>query len=311
MILRLLFLLPVLFIQTAAAQTGAARASLTEVLVKGKMRFYYATEGPHAVQALDANGNGVPDQVEDIATQTQGAWLLLIDGLGFPDPFKGERFREARFLDVHLISKEVLKSNGVAYDEIQRFKKAGDPPGTGSLCFNVAASVQATTNLTPAHELFHLIQNGACYFKNSWYTEGTARWSEKALGLGARSTGLQGPWPPSGSTWEEINTLSYNAAARFWEPLARHADPAGDLPADQIPEAVKTMRYVNGEPVLKDLKLHGWEIIRDILVRLGEADDVAFRELGLKRWSEADQRSPANTIYIRQAVVNVLAEKTR
>lgn len=290
-------------------QLPKARAELDHVHVQGRMRFFYTTSGQHAVDQTDANANGVPDQVEDMATQAQAAWLLLIDGLGFPDPFQGERFREAKFLDVHLINKEVLKSNGVAYDEIQRFNKAGDPPGTGSLSFNVATSVFAPRNLTPAHELFHIIQNGACFFKNPWYTEGTARWSEKALGLGGAGAGLQGRWPPADTLWAKLDGMSYDAAAQFWDPMAKHVDAQGELPEDRVPQAVRTMTYVNGEPVLKDLKLHGWEVIRDILIELGAADAQAARERRLDKWSEKEQRSPENTPYIRQVIESVLSKQ--
>lgn len=314
MMLRTLCLWTLLFFGSlpfASAQVAKARASLDRVHVLGNLRVFYTTTGPHAVDKADANANGIPDQVEDIATQAQAARLLFIEGLGFPDPFLGERFRSAKFLDVHLISKEVLKSNGVAYDEIQRFNKAGDPPGTGSLCFNVATSVLAPRNLTPAHEFFHIIQNGACFFKNAWYTEGTARWSEKALGLGGSGAGLQGRWPPPPDFWKQADSLSYNAAAQFWDPLARHTDPQGDLPADRVPQAVKEMKYVNGEPVLKDLKLHGWEAIRDILRGLGAADAQAARERQLDRWSEQEQRSPENTPHIRKVIEDVITGQRR
>lgn len=299
--------LVILFASTAQSQVNVARASLDQVWVLDQMRFFYTTQGPHAVDATDANGNQVPDQVEDIATQTRAAWLLFIEGLDFPNPFLGERFRGVEHLDVHLISKEVLKSNGVAYDEIQHFKRKGDPDGTRSLCFNVATSIKAPVNLTPAHELFHIIQNGACFFKNRWYTEGTARWSEKALGLGGVSAGLKGRWPPTEELWQKLDTLAYDAAAQFWEPLALRYDPKGDLPLERIPSAVREMKYVNGEPVLKDLKLHGWEVIRDILDELGAADGQAAKERGLLRWSEEDQRSPKNTPHIRKVVEAVLA----
>ena len=294
------------FLQSAQAQFVAPRADLPHVLVKGKMRFFYDTEGLHAVDATDVNGNEVPDQIEDIATQTQAAWLLLIDGLGFPDPFLGERFHDVEFLDVHLLSKEKLKSNGITYDEIQRFKRPGDPDGTRSLCFDVATSVKASTNLTPAHELFHIIQNGACFFKNRWYTEGTARWSERALGVGGVSVGLKASWPPTEEAWTTLDGMAYEAAAQFWEPLALQVDPKGEIPPDRVPAALREMKYVNGEPVLKDLKLHGWEVIRDILIELGTVDTLVAKGRKLDRWSEAEQTSPMNTAYIRKMVEEVL-----
>ena len=62
------------------------------------------------------------DQAEDILTQVMAAHLLFVDVLGFPDPFQTERFRSARFLDITIRSKSVLKCNGLPYDELQRSK---------------------------------------------------------------------------------------------------------------------------------------------------------------------------------------------
>ncbi len=298
----------------AAAQGtfSSVRGALPKVLVKDRIRVFYDTQGVHAVTVADANQNGVPDQVEDIATQTTSAWMLLIDGLGFPDPFKGERFEKAAFLDVNLLSKDALKSNGITYDEMQRFNRPADPAGTLSLCFDVATPVHADTNLTPAHELFHVIQNGVTYFKNRWYSEGTARWSEAALGpgpAGSGKMGLRGSWPPDDARLKAIFEMSYDAAPQFWEPMAMALDKQGKIPAQRLPAALNDMRYVNGDPVLKDLDLSGWEIIRDVLVELGKVDDVAFKELSLQRWSEEAQKSPANLPYIYKAVTEVAKRK--
>ncbi len=288
-------------LQTAQAQFAVVRAALPKVLVNGKVRVFYDIQGLHAVDATDANANQIPDQVEDIATQVQGAWMLLIDGLGFPDPFAGERFQGVPFLDIHLFSKDFLKSNGLTYDEIQNFHRPGDPEGTRSLCFDVATSVKAPANLTPAHELFHVIQNGVTYFKNRWYTEGTARWSERALGLGGVGEGLRRPWSIS-QGWAKLDAMAYEASALYWEPIALQLDPVGDIPPDRISPALKELKYVNGEPVLKDTKLNGWRSIRDILIELGKVDDEAYKERRLTRWSEAEQGSEANSIYIRRTV---------
>lgn len=294
--------------QAPSSFTGK-RSALAETHVVGKLRFHYDTTGEHAVDAADRNRNGIPDQVEDCAIQTRGAWLLLIDGLGFPDPFQSPRFLDVSFLDVHLLSREALGSNGVAYDEIQRFGHRGDAEDTRSLCFDVATSVRPAENLTPAHELFHLIQNGATYFKNRWYAEGTARWSERALGSGGVGQGLRGSWPPNESVIERLDDMAYEAAPQFWEPLVLKVDKRGKIPADRVPAELRKLRYTDGSPVLKDLDLHGWELIRDILVELGEADDTAAAERGLAKWPENEQNSRLNTPYIRAAVERVLARR--
>jgi hypothetical protein len=282
---------------------GFSRAA--EVHQHDRIRVHYETTGPHAADPKDENQNEIPDQVENLLLQTRGAWLLWIDTLDFPNPFESPRFKTASFLDIHLRSKDTLKSNGVAYDELQRFRKPSDPPDTLSISFAVATSVDPTQNLTPAHELFHLIQNGATFFKNRWYTEGTARWSEKGLGQGALGTGLRGTWPPTPATLERLDTLAYDACPQFWEPFLLSLDTPCVIPADRIPPELTALRYTDGSPVLKDHQLHGWPIIRRLLQELTQADDTAYTERHLTRWSEEEQRSPKNTPHIHRALKNI------
>lgn len=287
-----------------------AQVPAKHVQQEGKIRVLYQLEGQHAIDAADANKNGVPDQVEDVLTQIVAARAMFVEVLGFPDPLETERFRTASFIDVSFRHKDVLKSNGVAYDELQRYNRPGDPKDTLSIGFTVATSVKATGNLTPAHELFHLIQNSVTYFKNKWYAEGTARWSEKALGLGALGPAkILSAWPLPDEQNEAVFAMAYEAADQFWNPLAAKADDQGVIPESAALARVREMRYTNGTPVLKDLKLTGWKFVREMLQALDRADDVAFRELGYARWSEENQRSPKNNAYILRCVQEVLAKQ--
>ena len=294
----------------ARPQTGQSfvgiRKALPHVLIKERIRVFYTTEGMHAVQAADANGNSIPDQVEDVATQTWAAWQLWTS-LGFHDPLKTERYRGVAWLDVHLLSKALLQFNGVAYDEIQRFGRPNDPPRTGSLCFDVATSVTPHANLAPSHELFHVIQNSTTYFKNRWFTEGTARWSERGLGKGAHGSVLNGaPWPPDGVEMAKVFTGTYDTVSSYWEPLLMQNDKRGTIPREQMPQALLEARYVNGQPVLKDLDLTGWELMREILFALGRADDDVKRERHLGNWPEAEQKSNANDAIIHRVVLETV-----
>jgi hypothetical protein len=286
---------------------GAAGATDNQrVCQRENIRIHYHTSGPHAVDGADADGNGVADQVEDIMTQTLAARKVFVEVLRFPDPFATERFQAASFLDIHLRHKDLLKSNGVAYDELQRFKKPGDPPGTLSLCFNVATSVKAPVNLTPAHEYFHLIQNGMTYFKNRWYTEGTARWSERALGAGGLGPArILSSWPLPEDRMAEVAAMTYEASEHFWNPLAARFDTVGMLPETPALEELRATKYSDGSPVLKDAELTGWAFIRAVLEELGRVDDEAFRQLGYESWSEDNQRSPMNDSFIFEAVAAV------
>lgn len=295
-----------LFVLLAAASSPAAAQQMHRA---GDVRLTYHTEGQHAVDAADANTNGVPDQVEDILTQVRAARMLFVEVLGFPDPLKTERFREARFIDISFRHKDVLKMNGTAYDELQRYKKPGDPPGTRSIAFTVATSVKAPANLTPAHEFFHLIQYSTTYFKNRWFLEGTARWSERGLGAGDLGPArVLSAWPLPEEQKKAVALMAYEASEHLWNSLAARMDKEGVIPDSPALKQLQAMTYLDGTPVLRDLKLTGWAFIRDVILELGRIDDTAFRELDHDHWSEENQRSTKNEAYLFRAIENVVAK---
>lgn len=287
-----------------------ASASAQQVHRVGNVRIFYHTEGQHAVDTTDGNTNGIPDQVEDVMTQVQAARKLFVDVLGFPDPLKTERFHAARFIDISFRHKDVLKMNGVAYDELQRYNRPGDPPGTRSIAFTLASSLKAPANLSPAHEFFHLIQYSTTYFKNRWFLEGTARWSERALGVGGLGPArILSAWPLPDERKQAIAAMSYEASEHLWNPLAAKTDKEGTIPNSPALQAVQAMKYTDGSTVLKDLRLTGWKFIRDVVNGLGQMDDTAFRELGYDKWSEANQRSEKNNAYLFRVIENIVAKQ--
>jgi hypothetical protein len=291
-----------------AGVTG--QAGEDRVHQQGKIRVFYQTEGEHAVERDDRNQNGIPDQVENVLAQTVAAQLLFVETLGFPDPFQQERFRAASFLDIHIRHKNKLKSNGLAFDELQRFNKLGDPTGTVSIAFSVASSVKAESNLTPAHEFFHLIQYSTTYFKNNWFAEGTARWSEAGLGvdnLGPVREFVAWPLPKEQSS--ALFKMSYEASEHFWNPLAAKSDSKGLIPDSPALKLLQSMRYTDGTAVLKDLRFTGWAFIRAVVIELGKIDDLAFRESGYTEWSEANQFSSKNNSTILRAVEAVVSHQ--
>lgn len=279
---------------------------------QGRVRIFYHTTGQHAVDLKDANQNKIPDQVEDAMTQTLAAQGMFVDVLGFPNPFLTERFHTASFLDIHFRHKDTLKVNGVAFDELQRYKRPIDPPGTTSLCFNVATSVKAASNLTPSHEFFHLIQYGTTYFKNGWFTEGTARWAEQALGAGALGpAAIMATWPLADAQKNTLFVQRYDAAMSFWNPLIKRYDSDEAIPGSPELTRLQAMRYVDGSSVLKDTRLAGWRFIRDLLKELDDADDIVFRERGYSTWLEKDQSAVENSDAILQAVSRVISRYGR
>lgn len=278
----------------------------------GDVRVLYFAEGPGAVRPADRNGNGVSDQVEDVLTQTVAARLLFVDVLGFPDPLRSERFRAARHLDIKIRDRAVLGSNGVAYDELQRFRVPGDPAEARSIGFAVASSVEPAQNLTPAHEFFHLVQYGATHFKNGWFQEGMARWSERGLGADpASAVRPLADWPLPAAAVTGLFAQTYGAADAFWRPLAARFDPGDGLPESPALHRLRAMAYTDGTPALRDLKLPGWRLMRDVLLELQATEAGAFRRLGHADWSEANQRAPGNDPEILGAVGRVVAKRMR
>ncbi len=271
------------------------------------IRIFYQTSGQHTVDITDLNKNGIPDQVEDVMTQVRAARKLFVEVLGFPEPLKTERFREASFIDISFRHKDTLKMNGVAYDELQRFHKPGDPPDTRSIAFTVATSVKAPANLTPAHEFFHLIQYSTTYFKNRWFLEGTARWSERALGAGDLGPlHILTDWPLPQEKAATITAMTYEAAEHLWNPLAARLDDQGQIRDSPVLQQIQNMTYTDGSPAMKDLRLKGTALIREVLIELNRVDDIAFRELGYDRWSEENQRSIKNDAYMLRAIEQVV-----
>jgi len=293
-----------------SAQFCEIRAALKHHFRIDNIRVFYDVEGANAVDLTDANTNGIPDVAEDVAMQTLCARHILVSGLGFQDPLESERYGEAEFVDINILSKQAIKLNGIAYDGLQRFDRSIDPKGTQSLCFDVSTGVQPTKNHTPTHEYFHLVQNGYTYFKTRWYTEGMARWAEHAVskdGLGRIE--YKGKFPHSIDEQKSLFRMAYDSEFYLWNPLAKLADIGGRMNDKMIPREAIQLRYVNGDVVVQDLKLNGADLIRDVLVRLGEVDDSADDELAYNGWTEANQKSEKNSPYIYKAILDVARER--
>lgn len=292
------------------------KSPLPEHFVAGQVRVFYAIEGKSAVPPADANSNSVPDHVEDVAKQIWAAHQLFCRVLEFPDPFESERYSGVTCLEVSIRDRtEIGGGNGTAFENSQRAKKI--PKGKSddrAIVMAIGKHVDATKNITPAHEMFHLIQYSTTYFKNRWYLEGQARWAEHALhtdGVGDIKYSLRGPWPQKPNDLPQLFKMTYDAEFVLWNPIALRTDKKGILPRGRISNSLANLTYSDGTAVLRDHALHGAEVMRDVLIELGKQDDIAFEELAYKEWSEDNQRSPKNDRYIYQAIMDALRRHTR
>jgi len=299
------------FIVLASTATAQQQSALKEHYVLNQVRVFYTKEGKDAVPLYDVDRTGVPDRVEDIAKQVWAAHHLFCAVLEFPDPLGGERYKNVNCIQVSL--RDLGGGNGLAFDESQRARQI--PEGKAAdraIVMSINCKLNPMRNITPAHETFHLVQYGATYFKNSWYLEGMARWSEHALareGLGAVRYSPRGPWPQELQHLQLLAKMRYDAEHVLWNPIARRTDRDGLLSARLLGRQISSLRYSDGTPVLRDRTLNGAEIMRDIVVELGKQDEVAFEELKYDRWSEENQRSEENNPYIYKAVMDAFRRR--
>ncbi len=278
----------------------------------GIFRIIYHTWGEQAVPEADRNNSGIPDFVEDLARQLVVAHHIFCDLIGFPDPLKSERYKDVAFIEVFVNSREKIGANGHAYQVPERARPPA-PKGARALRVRIARELSLRRNVTPAHEYFHHVQNGATRLASAWFHEGMAVWSHDAMNRVI---------PPRKTSWaqvekylydpqgmEELYGASHKAGQLLWLPLARLC-PDGE---EQLPDddPLLQSRYVDGTPVLKDFSLRGAPVMRAVLREFGTIEEAAFRENGYTEWSYGNRTSPRNYPYLIRALRDVVARQCR
>ncbi|MFK5921991.1 MAG: hypothetical protein QM496_07415 [Verrucomicrobiota bacterium] len=291
------------------------RSALPQVHIVDEFRIYYTRQGNDALPEIqDLNNNAIPDRIENIALQLTTARELYTHVLKLRHPLESPRYKnQARFIDVNVGSlplsptfdAEKIKGNGSAGDEVINYYRPSDPEaGIQVLTMDISKTL-GHKNLTPAHELFHLFQSSYTMFKNSWFTEGTARWTEFAFREGS---GRPKDLPLTKSEQEKLFAMKYDAEG-FWSGLAQAAFPQKPI---NVPAELLRRTYVGSkDPVIRDTKFHGALLILPLLQALDKTDDRVTAKLKLKPfgWSETQQRSADNNPYIWSAIVDIVAKQ--
>ena len=289
------------------------RRALDRCYVRDEFRLFYTLAGDNALSASqreDANKDGVPDKIQDIVRQFVLARRLYVDVFKLRHPFDSPRYtNRVKFFDVFVARLPLEPGggrNGSAGDAIVNYHHSRDPAGGYEVLTIDLSKDMPCDNLSPAHELFHEFQNGYSLFKNSWYTEGTARWAQYALHKGV---GRAGKLPTTEAEQATLYGLSYDAAG-FWNALAEASDPAGTF---SIPRDLADVRYAgNGRPIIEDLRLHGIGLMKALLEELAATDHRVSRAAGLNPldWPEARQRATQNNDAIWGATDRVIRRLT-
>ena len=277
----------VLFISICScfANAGAwenRRSSLEKVAVYGEFRVFYSLSGKDSLpksRRVDSNHNKIPDFIDSIGKRLIDSNNFFKYEVGLKPPLMSKRYRgQVHYIDVNVLDFSNNKKgpkNGVAYDGTPKFNRAlAGKRSVKVLAMDISGGVNLKTN-TVEHELFHLYQNGYTYFKNRWYTEGTARWSELVI---KGQLGKTSALPKNIDAKNELFNKTYGASA-FWNALI----------------------------VIADKENLGKNFMKALLEELERVDDIAAKSRGIghKNWKESEQRNKENNLYIWQAIIRV------
>ncbi len=261
------------------------RQSLDRVAITDRFRIFYTLSGKDALPSerqTDADNSGTPDYIEQLAQRFVKVDKFYRTKVGLISPLDSDRYKgRAHYIDINLLNLSDDKGktrNGIAYDGTPKLDRVvAGAESLNVLLIDLSNSL-SWENKTVEHELFHLFQNGYTYFKNPWYTEGTARWSE--LIMNGR-LGSGGGLPHSEDQKQELFHKTYDANT-FWNELILRSDKAA----------------------------LGKNFIKKLLEKLGEIDGVAARDRGIESapWPESEQRSEDNDPYIWRAVLETMRE---
>ncbi|MCJ8318779.1 MAG: hypothetical protein MJK12_04045 [Colwellia sp.] len=278
----LVLLIPIFSCFAHAGSWEKRRSTLEKVAVYEEFRIFYSLSGIDELpknRRTDLNHNKVPDFIESIGKRLTDSNRFFKYEVGLKNPLKSNRYiGRAHYIDVNVLdfsNDQKGPKNGVAYDGTPKFNRSvAGKASVNVLAIDISGGVNLNSN-TVEHELFHLYQNGYTYFKNRWYTEGTARWSELIIN---DRIGKGGVLPKTVRDKEKLFKKSYDANY-FWNELILRVD-RNSL---------------------------GKQFVKQLLERLDYVDDIAARSRGIsnKEWKEFEQRSYKNNSFIWEAAVYV------
>ena len=175
-----------------ALAKALARPALSHQVLSpsGRFRIHFDTEGEHAVDPADADGNGIPDYVDVTAAAIDSLWHLEIEVLGYdPPPTDGVKGGG----DEHDIYLEQISGGYYGWTQPEESGPRGhsylridnnftEPIfGRPGSCDGARGARELTAlRVTLAHEFFHMIQFG--YYQGSegyWWQESSATWMEE------------------------------------------------------------------------------------------------------------------------------------
>lgn len=153
--------------------------TFSRLSASGRFRVHYDTSGSHAVNTTDADGNGHPDYVDEVAEVFDEVWSFEVDQLGYRSP---PRDGNTEF-DIYIKDLGTTGQYGLTFPEAFTTTSATYI----EIDNDYADPIYVTNGLdalrfTAAHEFFHAVQFG--YYLSieaAWWYELTATWIQDEM----------------------------------------------------------------------------------------------------------------------------------
>lgn len=153
--------------------------------------FHYTLSGADAVPSLDANSNGFPDYVEQMASVFENVWTQY-QTRNYTMPPLDDTAGGSNKYDVYILNLGSGRYGSVTPDNL-----IGNNPQSSSLTevdaytsfmkmnnnysWATPITVQNAIKVTAAHEFFHSVQFGTTSSNTNFISEATAAWSEDEI----------------------------------------------------------------------------------------------------------------------------------
>ena len=199
----------------------------------------------------------------------------------------------------------------MAYSKI--LKKSAHNPNEQTLCIKIANTINPHASSTPTHEYFHLVQYASTYFRNKWYLEGMARWSQDAV---IKIKRYPSDWDvpvrlKSKFSERQIFHGSYNMAEFLWYPLAVKMKDKDKIPDKLIRKyKYRKYKYADGSSVFQDDVIYGANVMLKVLRLMKTKEALAAANFdNVNDWQKSGQRDERNNEIILNCVREVYHEK--
>jgi len=154
---------------------------------EGHFKIHYDTTGTNKVPTTDANSNGIPDYVENLALYADSSYRTMITYLGYRiPPSDGSAGGDSKY-DIYT---EDMPYYGYTQPELPGPQPWNDytsyisvhnnfigfPPNT-----DPEGNQKGAMKVTVAHEYFHAVQFAYDVFEAGWYMEISSTWMEDVV----------------------------------------------------------------------------------------------------------------------------------